>query len=178
MAATAAIGATGNVCYAWPVAQTSHEKTNYIPAGYHTVTPYLIVRDGDHALDFYKQTFTATEVMRFPEPGGKLMHAEIKVGDSLIMLGDEHPEWNTLSPQTVGGTPVSLMLYAEDADAVFDRAVAAGAKVLQPVQNQFYGVRSGTILDPFGHQWTIGTHQEDVPMEELERRAAALFGKK
>jgi len=153
-------------------------KTNYIPAGYHTLTPYLVVNGAARALEFYKQAFGATEVARMPGPGGKIMHAEIKIGDSHLMLADEFPEMDARSPQTIGGTPVGLMLYFEDADAVFARAVSAGAKVLRPVQDQFYGDRSGTVADPFGHKWTISTHKEDLSMEEIQKRAAALFGKK
>jgi len=105
------------------------------------------------------------------------MHAEIQIGDSRIMLADEFPEMDARSPQTIGGTPVSMMLYVEDADAVFNKAVSVGAKVLRPVQDQFYGDRSGTVADPFGHKWTIGTHQEDLSQAEIEKRAAAMFGK-
>jgi PhnB protein len=153
-------------------------KTKYIPAGYHTATPYLIVKGAARAMDFYQQAFGATEVLRMDGPGGKIMHAEVKIGDSMIMLADEFPEMDALSPQTVGGTPISLMLYLEDCDAVVARAVSAGAKLLRPVQNQFYGDRSGTIADPFGHKWTIATHLEDLTPEEIRKRAAALFGPK
>jgi PhnB protein len=151
-------------------------KTNYIPDGYHTATPYLIVGGAARALDFYKQAFGATELMRFDAPDGKIGHAEIKIGNSRIMLADEHPEMDARSPQTIGGTPVGLMLYLEDCDAVTARAVSLGAKVLKPVQDQFYGDRSGAILDPFGHKWFLATHREDVSPEELQKRAAALFG--
>jgi len=153
-------------------------KTKYIPDGYHTATPYLIVTGAARALEFYKQAFGATEVVRMDGPGGKVMHAEIKIGDSHIMLADEFPEMGALSPQSIGGTPVSLMLYFEEADAVTARAVSAGAKVLRPVQDQFSGDRCGTILDPFGHKWTIATHKEDLSPEEIKKRAAALFGQK
>ena len=153
-------------------------KTKYIPDGYHTATPYLIVNGAARALEFYKQVFGATELIRMPAPGGKVGHAEIRIGDSNIMLADEFPEMDARGPQTIGGTPVSLMLYFEDCDAVTARAVASGAKVLRPVQDQFYGDRSGTVLDPFGHKWTIATHKEDLSAEELQKRAAALFGQK
>lgn len=153
-------------------------KTNYLPAGYHTATPYLIVEGAGRAIEFYKQAFGATEVMRIGPPGGKVGHAEIKIGDSHIMLADEFPEMDARGPQSIGGTPVGLALYVEDCDTVFNRAVSLGATVLRPVQDQFYGDRSGTITDPFGHRWTIGTHQEDVPPEEIQRRAAAMFAKK
>jgi len=153
-------------------------KTKYIPDGYHTATPYLIVNGAARALEFYKQVFGATELIRMPAPGGKVGHAEIRIGDSNIMLADEFPEMDARGPQAIGGTPVSLMLYFEDCDAVTARAVASGAKVLRPVQDQFYGDRSGTVLDPFGHKWTIATHKEDLSAEELQKRAAALFGQK
>ena len=153
-------------------------KTNYIPAGYHTATPYLIVKDAARAIEFYKQAFGATEVLRLASPDGKVGHADIQIGDSHIMLADEHPQMDALSPQAIGGTPITLLLYFEDTDAVTARAVAAGAKVLRPVQDQFYGDRAGTIADPFGHKWTIATHKEDLSLEEIQKRAAAMFGKK
>jgi PhnB protein len=153
-------------------------KANYIPAGYHTATPYLIVNGAAQAIEFFKQTFGATEIMRMPAPGGKVGHAEIQIGDSRIMLADEFPEMDARGPQSIGGTPVSLMLYFEDCDAVTKRAVAAGAKIIRPLEDHFYGDRSGTILDPFGHKWTIATHKEDLSPEELRKRAASMFGKK
>jgi PhnB protein len=141
-----------------------------IPDGYHTVTPYLIVKDAAGAIDFYKKAFGAQELMRFPGPGGKVGHAEIRVGDSRVMLADEHPQMGAVSPQSLGGTPVGLCLYVKDVDALAKQAIAAGAKVLRPVQDQFYGDRSGTLEDPFGHKWTIATHKEDVSHEEMCRR--------
>ena len=151
-------------------------KVNYTPEGYHTVTPYLIISDAAKAIEFYKQAFGATELLRMEAPGGKIGHAEIKVGNSPIMLADEMPEMGYLSPKSLGGTPVSIMIYVEDVDAVAGRAVAAGAQVLKPVADQFYGDRSGSFADPFGHQWHIATHIEDVPQEEVNKRAAALYG--
>ncbi|HLQ46348.1 MAG TPA: VOC family protein [Planctomycetaceae bacterium] len=145
-----------------------------IPDGYHTVTPYLIVKGAADAIEFYKRVFGATEFMRVPGPGGCVAHAEIKIGDSIIMLADEFPQMDALSPKTIGGTPVGLMLYVANVDEVFARAIAAGAKELRPLQNQFYGDRSGTVADPFGHKWTIGTHVEDVTPEEIQRRMAAM----
>jgi PhnB protein len=142
-----------------------------IPAGYHSITPYLIVDDASRAIDFYKQAFGATEDMRMPKPDGKIAHAELSVGDSKIMLADEYPEMGYRSPKSIGGAGVSLMLYIEKVDDVFKRAVAAGAKELQGVKDQFYGDRSGTLQDPFGHVWTVATHVEDVPPEEMGRRA-------
>lgn len=140
-----------------------------VPAGYHTVTPYLIVDGAADALDFYGRAFGAVERARFPAPGGKIGHAEIQVGDSRVMLADEYPEMGFLGPQTQG-TSVSLLLYVDNVDDLFRQALEAGAAELRPVQNQFYGDRSGTLRDPFGHVWTIATHVEDVSPEELQRR--------
>jgi PhnB protein len=145
-----------------------------IPDGYHSVTPYLIVKGAAAALDFYTKVFGATELFRMPGPDGRIGHAEIKIGDSPIMLADEHPEMDALGPKTIGGTPVGIMIYVANSDAMFKDAVAAGAKVLKPLQDQFYGDRSGTIEDPFGHKWTIATHVEDVSPEEIQRRVAAM----
>ena len=145
-----------------------------IPDGSHTVTPYLIVHDAAGALDFYKKAFGATELMRFPMPGGKIGHAEIRIGDSLVMLADEHPEMGALGPRSLGGSAVGLAVYVEDVDARFQQAVNAGGKVERPVTDQFYGDRSGTLEDPFGHKWTLATHKEDVTLEEMQRRMAAM----
>ena len=146
-----------------------------IPDGYHSVTPYLIIQGAARALEFYQKAFGATELMRIPGPGGKVMHAEIQIGDSRVMLADECPEMGCRGPQTLGGAAVSLMLYVADVDTFASRAVAAGAKVQRPVMDQFYGDRSGTFEDPFGHVWTLATHKEDVAPAELEKRMAALF---
>jgi PhnB protein len=148
-----------------------------IPDGYHTATPYLIIRDATRALDFYKKAFGAKELMRFPGPGGKIGHAEIQIGDSRIMLADENPEMSARSPQTIGGTAVSIMLYVEDVDSRYKQAIAAGAKELRPVKDQFYGDRSGCLTDPFGHQWTISTHKEDLSTEEVQRRMQEFMKK-
>jgi PhnB protein len=144
-----------------------------IPEGYHTATPYLIVKDASQAIEFYKKAFGATEVTRFKQPDGRIGHAEIKIGNSHIMLADEFPEMGARSPQSLGGSPVSILLYVEDVDALAKQAIDAGAKVLRPVKDQFYGDRSGSFEDPSGHQWHIATHVEDVPMEEMHKRAAA-----
>ena len=144
-----------------------------IPEGYHSVTPYLIVRGGAEAIEFYKKAFGATELFRFPTPDGKIGHAEIKIGDSPIMLADEYPQMGYNSPQSIGGSPVSLMVYVEDVDTVFSRAVESGATVKEVVQDKFYGDRTGSVVDPFGHVWHIATHKEDVSLEEMERRAKA-----
>ena len=146
-----------------------------IPAGYHTATPYLIVNDAAKAIDFYKRGLGATEIMRFDAPGGRIGHAEIKIGDSVIMLADEYPDMGYRSPQSIGGTPVSIYLYVEDVDRLFKQAIAAGGKELRPVKDQFYGDRSGTLADPFGHVWSIGTHKEDVAPEELHRRMEEMM---
>ena len=141
-----------------------------IPEGYHSVTPYLIINGAADAIEYYQKAFGAVELFRFPAPGGKIGHAEIKIGDSPIMLADEHPEMGYKSPQSWGGTPVSLMIYVEDVDTIFKQAIAAGGKEQQAVKDQFYGDRLGTLADPFGHVWTIATHKEDVSMEEMQRR--------
>ncbi len=153
-----------------------NKKVNPVAEGFHTATPYLIVSNAANAIEFYTGVFGAAELARLTAPNGKVGHAEIQIGDSRIMLADECAEWDARSPQTVGGSPVFIMLYLEDVDAVVSRAVAAGAKLFKPVADQFYGDRSGTITDPFGHKWTIATHVEDVPPDEMKRRAAELFG--
>jgi PhnB protein len=152
----------------------SQGRTKAVPDGYHSVTPYLIVDGGAKAIDFYKRVFHATERMRMPSPGGKVGHAELNIGDATIMLADEHPEMGARAPGAFGGAAVSIMLYVDDVDATVKTAVAEGAKILQPVQDKFYGDRTGTIEDPFGHLWHVGTHKEDVPEDELRRRAAAM----
>lgn len=146
-----------------------------IPAAYAGVTPYLIVRDAARMLDFYKQAFGATEVLRLPAPGGKIGHAEIKIGEGMVMLADESPEMGHKSPQTLGGAPVGMMFYVTDVDAQFAKAIAAGATVKEPLKDQFYGDRSGTLTDPSGHVWTIATHTEDVSPEEMDRRMKAMM---
>jgi PhnB protein len=148
--------------------------TTAVPPDYGSITPYLIVRGGSAAIDFYQRAFGAKERMRLPMPDGRLGHAELQLGDSVVMLADEFPEMGAKSPQTIGGTSVGILFYVPNADAIFAEAVAAGAKVERPLQNQFYGDRSGTVIDPFGHKWTIATHVEDVSSEELGRRMAAM----
>ena len=151
---------------------------NPIPKGYHSVTPYLIINGAARAIDFYEKVFDATEVMRMADPSGKVGHAEIKIGDSVIMLADEHPEMGHRSPQSLGGSPVGILLYVKDVDATVEKALAAGAKLERPVKDQFYGDRSGQIRDPFGHLWTVSTHKEDLSPEEMEKRAAAAYSQK
>ena len=143
-----------------------------IPEGYHSVTPYLIVHGAAQAIEFYKKAFGATEIMRFPGPNNTVAHAEIKVGDSPIMLADEGRDYK--APQPGSGTPVSLMIYVPDVDQTFSQAVSAGAKSTRAVEDQFYGDRLGTLVDPFGHVWSIATHKEDVSVDEMQRRMAAL----
>jgi PhnB protein len=143
-----------------------------IPDGYHSVTPYLIIKGAAEAIDFYKKAFGATELFRM-EHGGKVGHAEVKIGDSPIMLADEQPEMGYKSPKTLGGTPVSLMIYVEDVDTTFKQAITSGGVQVKPLQDQFYGDRSGTLTDPFGHVWTVATHKEDVTPEEMDKRIKA-----
>jgi PhnB protein len=149
-------------------------KVKAIPEGYHNVTPYLIIDGAAAAIEFYKKAFDATEVMRMPGPDGRIGHAEIKIGDSHVMLADENPEMNARSPKSVGGSPISIVLYVEAVDKTVARAVAAGAKVEQPVEDKFYGDRMGGVQDPFGHRWYVGTHIEDVSPEEMKKRMAAM----
>jgi PhnB protein len=144
-----------------------------IPEGYHCVTPYLILDNASKGIEFYKKAFGATELVRMPRPDGKIGHSELKIGDSVVMMADEVPERGTRSARTLGGSAVGILLYVENVDAVTDSAVAAGAKLVQPVKDQFYGDRMGTIEDPFGFQWYVATHVEDVSPEEMHKRAAA-----
>ena len=147
-----------------------------IPDGYHSVTPYLIIKGAADAIEFYKKAFGAIELFRMPQPDGRIGHAEIKIGDSPIMLSDEFPEMKFFGPNTVGGSSVSLLIYVEDVDKVFTQAIAEGATEQRPVEDKFYGDRGGSLTDPFGHVWHIATHKEDVSPEEMEKRAAAAHG--
>ena len=146
-----------------------------IPEGYHSVTPYLIIDGAASAIDYYKKAFGATELFRM-EHQGKVGHAEIKIGDSPIMLADEQPSMGYVGPKSVGGTPVSLMIYVEDVDKIYKQGIASGGLELKALQDQFYGDRSGTLKDPFGHIWTVATHKEDVTPEEMDKRIAAAHG--
>ena len=149
-----------------------------VPEGNRTVAPYLAIKDAARALDFYAKAFGATETYRLTLPDGRVGHAEIRLGDSLLMLSDEFPEFGGKAPQTLGGSPVSIHLYVEDVDAFVARAVAAGARAVKPVMDQFYGDRSGQLEDPFGHLWWVATHKEDVPPSEMDKRVRALFAAK
>jgi len=149
-----------------------------IPDGYHTFTAYLALPDAGKAIDFYKQAFGAIELCRMPSPEGRIGHAELKIGDSVIMLADEVREMGYRSPRALGGSAVSLLLYVEDVDSVFNKAIETGGTVQRPIANQFYGDRSGALEDPFGHLWIIATHVEDVPPEEMAKRAKAFFEKR
>ncbi len=150
-------------------------EVNPIPKGYEGVTPYLICKNAEAAIDFYKQAFGAVELFRIGSPA-MVGHAELKIGNAIIMLADEHPDMGAVSPETVGGTPVQLLVYVEDVDAFTANAVAEGLTVMRPIQDQFYGDRSGQFKDPFGHVWSFATHIEDVSPEEMNNRAAAAYG--
>ena len=148
-------------------------KVSPIPQGFHSITPYLVVKNAAQAIDYYKKVFGANQLFRMDLPDGKVSHAELQIGDSRIMLADENPSMGQghASATTVGGSPVSLYLYTPDVDRIVERAAAAGAKIIKPVENQFYGDRSGFIQDPFGHLWGVATHVEDVAPEEMQERA-------
>jgi PhnB protein len=149
-----------------------------IPKGFHAITPYLAVKDAKAAIEFYQHVFGAKEIGRISIPGDTVGHAELRIGDSTLMLAEEMPEWGNKSPTTLGGSPVGIALYVTDVDATYQRAIDAGAKVLEPVKDQFHGDRSGSLLDPFGHKWHVMTHIEDVPFDEMQKRCDAMFAAK
>ncbi|HET6243738.1 MAG: VOC family protein [Bacteroidetes bacterium] len=153
------------------------KNTNPIPEGYHSVTPYLNIKGAEQAIEFYKKAFGAKEIGRISMGDGKIGHAEIEIGNSRIMLAEEFPDWGNKGPETLGGSPVALCIYVEDVDKVFKQAIEAGAKIdnNMDVKDQFYGDRSGSLIDPFGHKWTIATHIEDVSFEEMQKRSDAMF---
>lgn len=151
------------------------DKVKAIPDGYHVVTPYLVVKGAADAIEFYTRAFGAHERFRMPAPDGSLMHAEIQIGDSAVMLSDENPQMGSTAPPTLGGSAGSLLVYVEDVDGAYQQAVDAGAKALMPVTEMFWGDRYGEVQDPFGHRWAIATHVEDVSPEEMEKRAAAAM---
>lgn len=147
-----------------------------VPDGYHSVTPYLVIKNSaSKAIDFYKKAFGAEETVRMPGPGGTIGHAEIRIGNSMVMLADEMEGMGFKSPTSLGGSPVGLMIYVNDVDATYKKAIKAGGKELRPLENQFYGDRSGTLADPFGHNWTVATHVEDVSPKEMEKRMKAMM---
>jgi PhnB protein len=151
-------------------------KVKSIPEGYEAAIPYLCVKNGSDVIDFYRRAFGAIEKYRIADPSGKIGHAEIRIGDAVLLLADEYPEMGALSPQSIGGSPLAIQLYVEDVDAVAERAIAAGAKELRPVEDQFYGERAGQLEDPFGHKWRLSTRKENVSVDEIQLRAAKLFG--
>ena len=152
------------------------ENVKIIPEGYHSVNPYLVVRNADRAIEFYKRAFGAEERFRMHGPDGKtIMHADLKIGDSVFMLTEEYPNMKALSPESIGGSPVSLYVYVKDVDSVFNQAVSEGATILHPVNDQFYGDRSGYLKDPFGHLWSIATHKKDLSPDELRKAGQAFF---
>ena len=151
-------------------------KVNPIPEGYRTITPYLVIKGAGEAIDFYVKAFGAVEVVRMPGPGGSVMHGEVRIGDSMLMLSDEFPDWGQLGPVSRGGATGSVMLYVEDCDAAFLRAVDAGCTPKMPPTDEFWGDRFAKVADPFGHEWAIATHVEDVSPEEMQRRMAERFG--
>jgi uncharacterized glyoxalase superfamily protein PhnB len=159
-----------------PAKSAATSPVRAIPEGMHTVTPHLVCAGAADALEFYKKAFHATEICRIPGPNGKLMHAAIKIGDSEVMLADEFPDWNSLAPKTLNGTPVTIHLAVEDADSFAANAVAAGAKLIMPVQEMFWGDRYGILEDPSGHRWSVGTHVRDVTPEELQQAAKSACG--
>lgn len=145
-----------------------------IPEGYANITPYLVIKGAAEAIEFYKEMFGAVETMLIPHVDGRVGHAELRIGDSVLMMADEFPEMEIKGPQSIGGTPVSFLIYVEDVDDVVGRTIKAGATILRPIEDKFYGDRIGSIIDPWGHRWDIATHIEDVSPEELQRRAAAM----
>jgi uncharacterized glyoxalase superfamily protein PhnB len=155
--------------------EVSSSSTKRIPEGMHTVTPHLICANATSALDFYKKAFNAVEISRIPGPDGKLMHGSFRIGDSVVMINEENPQWGALGPKSLKGSPVTIHLYVEDVDAVVDQAVQAGAKLTMPVEDMFWGDRYGKVEDPYGHNWSIGTHVRDVTPEEM-RNAMAQMG--
>lgn len=152
-------------------------KVSPIPPGYHTITPYITVTDTREAIEFYKRAFGAEEIYTMPGPDGKIIHAEIKIGDSIVMISDEYPDFGARAPVSVGCNTQSLMVYVPDVDASFERAVQAGAEPRRPVENMFWGDRYGQVTDPYGHKWQLATHVEDLTPEEIERRQAEFFAK-
>jgi PhnB protein len=153
-----------------------NESVKIIPEGYHSINPYLVVRNADKAIEFYKKAFGAEERFRMHGPDGKtIMHADLKIGDSVFMLTEEYPDMMALSPESIGGSPISLYVYVKDVDAIFNQAVSEGATMLHPVRDEFYGDRAGYLKDPFGHLWSIATHKKDLSPDELRKAGQAFF---
>jgi PhnB protein len=148
-----------------------------VPEGFHTVTPHLVIKGAAEAIEFYKKAFDAEEISKLPGPDGRLMHGAVKIGDSIVFLVDEAPEWGSRGPQSLGGTPVGIHLYVKDVDAVFERAVAAGVTVKMPVENMFWGDRYGVVTDPFGHNWSLASRREDLTPDQIAKNAEAVFAK-
>lgn len=157
--------------------KATSKKVSPIPQGYHTATPYLVCRDAGRAIDFYVKAFGAKEVVRMPGPDGKVMHGEFRIGDSMVMIGEEMPAYGAKSPQSLGGSPVNIFLYVPNVDKAFAQAVAAGCTVTMPLADQFWGDRYGKLSDPFGHLWGLATHTEDVAPKEMARRQEEFFAK-
>lgn len=150
-------------------------KVESIPEGFHTVTPFLFIRDAANAIEFYKKAFGAEELMRLEMPNGKIAYAAVKIGDSPIMLADEFPEMDVRSPQTLGGSPITIHLYVDDVDKFIAQAISVGAKPVKPIQDQFFGDRSGSVIDPYGHTWNIATHKENISNEEIIKRFEVMM---
>jgi PhnB protein len=148
-----------------------------VPEGFHTVTPHLVINGATEAIEFYKKAFNAEEISKLPGPDGRLMHGAVKIGDSIVFLVDEAPQWGSRGPQSLGGTPVGIHLYVEDVDAVFEQAVAAGATVKMPLENMFWGDRYGVVTDPFGHNWSLASHRENLTPDQIAKNAQTLFAK-
>lgn len=146
-----------------------------IPDGYHSLTPHMVVRDADRAIKYYKSAFGAEELSRQATPDGKVLHASLRIGDSIVMLNDEFPDWQCHGPESIGGSPVTIHLYVDDVDKVYQKAVDAGGTSTMPVSDTFWGDRYGKLRDPFGHEWSIATHKEDLTPQEIEKRAEAFF---
>ena len=156
--------------------EQSKNRIKAVPDGYHTLTPHLVVKGASQAIEFYKKAFGAEEISRMPGPDGKsIMHAEVQIGDSRLFLVDEFPEMGCRGPLGIGGTPVTIHIYVEDVDAVFNKAVTAGAQVRMPLEDAFWGDRYGKVVDPFGHEWSLATHKEDLTPEEIRKGAEAAF---
>jgi PhnB protein len=153
------------------------QQVQPVPEGFHTVTPHLVIKGASEAIEFYKKAFGAAEISRLPGPDGKLMHGALKIGDSIVFLVDENPQWGSNSPLSLGGTPITLHLYVEDVDVAFSQAVGAGASVKMAPADMFWGDRYGVITDPFGHSWSLATRKQDLTREQVAKNAEEMFAK-